>query len=73
MFQGELVDSQSLLALWGLASHPGPPLAHQDPTASGCLVPTRPPEPGVSPCPTGSGAASPAPRAGKRCGASHPN
>lgn len=36
-------------------------------------MPTRPPEPGVSPCPTGSGAASPAPRAGKRCGASHPN
>lgn len=45
----------------------------QDPTPWGCLVPTRPPEPGVSPCPTGSGAASPAPRAGKRCGASHPN
>lgn len=46
---------------------------HQDPTPCPCLVPTRPPEPGVSPCPTGSGAASPAPRAGKRCGASHPN
>lgn len=37
---------------------------HQDPTP--CFVPSRPSEPGVSPCLTSSGAASPARRAGKR-------
>lgn len=61
-------DSQSLINAMGAARRVvlDPHSPHQNPTPCGCLVPTRPPEPGVSPCPTGSGAASPAPRAGKR-------
>lgn len=54
-------------------SRPGPPLAPPRPNSLRIPCAHQAPGAGVSPCPAGWGAASPAPRAGKRCGASHPS